>query len=80
MISNLKWRFHKVVIYVFGLKISNLKWRFQKVGIYVFRFENICNYKLVTTVYSRPADSHFYLQLNSSHNPKTVHGIQKGVA
>ena len=45
------------------LKISNLKWRFQKLVIYVFRFENICNYKLVATVYSKPTDSHFYLQL-----------------
>ena len=41
---------------------------------------HIVDYKLATTVYSKPADSHLYLQSNSSHNPKTVDGIQKGVA
>ena len=31
---------------------------------------SIVDYKLVTTVYSKPTDSHFYLQSNSCHNPK----------
>ena len=41
---------------------------------------SIGDYKLATIVYSKPTDSHLYLQSNSSHNPKTVDGIQKGVA
>ena len=51
--------------------ISNLQWRLQI---------SIVDYKLVTTVYSKPADSHLYLQPNSCHNPKAIDGIQKGVA
>ena len=41
---------------------------------------SIVNNKLVTTVYSKPTDSHLYLQSNSCHNPKSINGIQKGVA
>ena len=41
---------------------------------------SIVNYKLVTTVYSKPKDSHLYLQSNSSHNLKAIDIIQKGVA
>ena len=41
---------------------------------------SIADYKLVTTVYSRPTDSYLYLYSNSCHSPKTTDGIQKGVA
>ena len=41
---------------------------------------SIVDYKLVTTVYSKPTDSHLYLQSNSCHNPKAINVIQKGVA
>ena len=40
----------------------------------------IVDYKLVTTVYSKPTDTHLYLQSNSCYNPKAIDGIQKGVA
>ena len=36
---------------------------------------SIVNNKLVTTVYSKPTDSHLYLQSNSCHNPKAIDGI-----
>lgn len=36
--------------------------------------------ELRTTVYSKPTDSHLYLQADSSHQPASVKGIQKGVA
>ena len=41
---------------------------------------SIVNYKLVTTVCSKPTNSHSYLQLNSCHNPKTIDENQTGVA
>ena len=41
---------------------------------------SIVNNKLVITVYSKPTDGHLYLQSNSCHNPKSIDGIQKGVA
>ena len=41
---------------------------------------SIVGYKLATTVYRKPTDSHLYLQSNSCHNPKAIDGIQKGVA
>ena len=40
----------------------------------------IVDYQLVSTVLSKPTDSHFYLQSNSCHAPKAIDGIQKGVA
>ena len=40
----------------------------------------ILNGKLVTTVYSKPTDSHLYLQADSCHLEASVKGIQKGVA
>ena len=40
---------------------------------------SIINNKLVTTIYSKPTDTHLYLQSNSCHNPKSIDGIQKGV-
>ena len=40
---------------------------------------SIVNYKLATTVYSKPTDNHLYLQSNSCDNPKAIDGIQKGV-
>ena len=40
----------------------------------------IINGKLVTTVYSKPTDSHLYLQADSCHLEASVKGIQKGVA
>ena len=36
---------------------------------------SIVDYKLVTTVYSKPTDSHLYLQPNSCHNPNAIDGI-----
>ena len=41
---------------------------------------SVVDYNLATTVYSKPTDSHLYLQSNSCHNPKTINRIQKGVA
>ena len=41
---------------------------------------SVVNYKLVTTVYSKPNDRHLYLQSNSCHNPKAIDIIQKVVA
>ena len=40
---------------------------------------SIVDYKLATTVYSKPTDSHLYLQSNSCDNPKAIDRIQKGV-
>ena len=40
----------------------------------------IVDYQLVSTVLSKPTDSHFYLQSNSCHPLKAIDGIQKGVA
>ena len=39
---------------------------------------SIVDYKLATTVNSKPKDNHLYLQSNSCHNPKGIDGIQKG--
>ena len=39
--------------------------------------KSIVDSKLLTTVYSKPTDSHFYLQPNSCHNAKAIDGIQK---
>ena len=41
---------------------------------------SIINQKLVTTVYSKPTDSHLYLHKQSCHNKSSIDGIQKGVA
>ena len=41
---------------------------------------SIVGNQLVTTVYSKPTDSHIYLHGNSCHNPASISGIQKGVA
>ena len=41
---------------------------------------SIIDYKLVTTLYSKPTDSHLYLQSNFCHNPKAIDRIQKSVA
>ena len=41
---------------------------------------SIIDYKLATTVYNKPTNSHLYLQSNSCHNPKAIDLIQKGVA
>ena len=40
----------------------------------------IVDNKLHTTVYSKPTDSHLYLQAESCHQNSTFNGIQKGVA
>ena len=42
--------------------------------------KSIVHYKLLPTVYSKPTDSHFYLQSNSCHNAKAMDGIQKMAA
>ena len=36
--------------------------------------------RLVTSVYSKPTDSHLYLQAESCHQEASIRGIQKGVA
>ena len=36
--------------------------------------------QLHTTVYSKPTDSHLYLQADSCHKKSSINGIQKGVA
>ena len=36
--------------------------------------------KIPTTVYSKPNDSHLYIQANSCHHLPSTLGIQKGVA
>ena len=36
--------------------------------------------RLMTTVYSKPTDSHLYLQSESCHQEAAIKGIQKGVA
>ena len=36
--------------------------------------------RLVTSVYSKPTDSHLYLQAESCHQEASIKGIQKGVA
>ena len=36
--------------------------------------------KIHTTVYSKPNDSHLYLQADSCHHWPSILGIQKGVA
>ena len=36
--------------------------------------------RLITTVYSKPTDSHLYLQAESCHQEASIKGIQKGVA
>ena len=41
---------------------------------------SIVENRLLTTVYSKPTDSHLYLQANSCHPKATIKGIQKGVA
>ena len=38
------------------------------------------NDQLLTTVYSKPTNTHIYLHANSCHNEKTKKGIPKGVA
>ena len=38
-----------------------------------------CN-KLMTTVYSKPTDSHLYLHSTSCHKSSSINSIQKGVA
>ena len=40
----------------------------------------IVDYTFATTVYIKPKDSYLYLQSDSCYNPKTIDGIQKGVA
>ena len=35
--------------------------------------------KLMTTVYSKPTDSHLYLHSTSCHKSSSINGIQKGV-
>ena len=40
----------------------------------------IAENQLHTTVYSKPTDSHLYLQSDSCHNKSSISGIQKGVA
>ena len=41
---------------------------------------SIMNGQLFTTVYSKPTDSHLYLQSDSCHPKQSIKGIQKGVA
>ena len=41
---------------------------------------SILDNKLLTAVYSKPANSHFYLQSISCHSPKSIAGVQKDVA
>ena len=41
---------------------------------------DIVDSQLVTTVYSKPTDSHLYLQADSCHQETSIKGIQKGVA
>ena len=41
---------------------------------------SIMNGQLFTTVYSKPTDSHLYLQSDSCHPKQSFKGIQKGVA
>ena len=36
--------------------------------------------RLISTVYSKPTDSHLYLQAGSCHQEASIRGIQKGVA
>ena len=36
--------------------------------------------KLTTSVYSKPTDTHLYLNANSSHNKSQIMGIARGVA
>ena len=36
--------------------------------------------KIQTTVYSKPIDSHLYLQVDSCHHLRSILGIQEGVA
>ena len=36
--------------------------------------------RLITSVYSKPTDSHLYLQAESCHQEASINGIQKGVA
>ena len=41
---------------------------------------SIMGNQLFTTVYSKPTDSHLYLQADSCHRKISINGIQKGVA
>ena len=41
---------------------------------------SIIGNRLFTTVYSKPTDSHLYLQADSCHQKATIKGIQKGVS
>ena len=41
---------------------------------------SIVNGKIETSVYSKPTDSHLYLQATSCHNKASIKGIPKGVA
>ena len=52
------------------------------VNHYVFIFKNytINDKKLVISVYSKPADSHLYLDVASCHPTKSINRISTGVA
>ena len=41
---------------------------------------SVSSNKLMTTVYSKPTDSHLYLHSTSCHKPSSINGIPKGVA
>ena len=53
------------------------------IGKYHFCFLDlqisVSSNKLMTTVYSKPTDSHFYLHSTSCHKPSSMNGIPKGV-
>ena len=50
----------------------------QSVCFLDLRISTVGN-KLTTTVYSKPTDSHLYLQADSFHKKSSIKGIQKGV-
>ena len=41
---------------------------------------SVSSNKLMTTVYSKPTDSHLYLHSTSCHKSSSINGIPKGVA
>ena len=62
---------------------ENLKFTIEIGGILINVLDlriGLFDGRLVTSVYSKPTDSHLYLQAESCHQEASIKGIQKGVA
>ena len=62
---------------------SNLQFTIEVCGnelCFLYLKLTLKDYKIQTTVYSKPTDSHLYLQADSCHHLPSTLGIQKGAA